>query len=51
MEELFFHDGGPCNIETSPLIFGANQWTGFYMLGTSVMNELTVIIFPISEYW
>ena len=42
MEELF-HDGGPSNIETSPLIFGVNQWTGFYVLGTSVMNELTVL--------
>ena len=27
-------------IETSPLIFRANQWTGFYIIGTSVMKEL-----------
>ena len=27
-------------IETSPLICSANQWTGFYMIGTSVMKEL-----------
>ena len=26
--------------ETSPLICRANQWTGFYMMGTSVMKEL-----------
>ena len=34
-----FHDGGPYHIETSPLIRNANQWTGFYMIGTSVMKE------------
>ena len=27
-------------IETSPLIFRANQWTGFYMITPSVMKEL-----------
>ena len=27
-------------IETSPVICGANQWTGFYMIGNSVMKEL-----------
>ena len=31
-----FHDGGPY-IETS---FSANQWTGFYMIGTEIMKEL-----------
>ena len=34
------HGGGPCHIETSPLICFANHWTGFYMIGTSVMKEL-----------
>ena len=29
------------NIETSPLTFSANQWTDFYMIGTSLMKELT----------
>ena len=29
-----FHDRGPYHIETSPLICRANQWTGFYMIGT-----------------
>ena len=31
--QLFnFHDGGRYHIETSPLICGANQWTGFYKI-------------------
>ena len=36
-----FHDGGRYHIETSPLIYGANQWTSFYMITASVMKELT----------
>ena len=35
-----FNDGGPNHIETSQLICSANQWTGFYMIETSVMKEL-----------
>ena len=35
-----FHDGGRYYIETSPLIYIANQWTGFYMIATFVMKEL-----------
>ena len=35
---FIFHNGGSCRIETSPLIFSANQWTGFCMAGTSVMK-------------
>ena len=27
-------------METSPLICFENQWTSFYMVGTSVMKEL-----------
>ena len=34
--------GGPYHIEISPLICSANQWTGFYMIGTIVMKELMV---------
>ena len=30
---------GPYHLETSLLIFKANQWTGFYMIGTSVIKE------------
>ena len=29
---------GLYHIETSPLICTANQWTGFYMIGASVMK-------------
>ena len=42
-----FHDGCTCYIETSPLICTANQWTGFYMIETSVNEEL-MTIFPLS---
>ena len=28
------------NIEISPLICSVNQWTGFYMIGTSIMKQL-----------
>ena len=34
------HDGGAYHTETSPLICRANQWTGFNMIGTSVIREL-----------
>ena len=37
---LLLHDGRPYHVETNPLICKANQWTGFYMIGTSVMNDL-----------
>ena len=33
-----FLDGSPYHIETSPLIYRANQWTGFYIIGTSVIR-------------
>ena len=36
----FFHDGGPYHIETSPLNCKAKQWTGFFMIGTSIIKEL-----------
>ena len=35
-----FHDGGPYPMETSPLICYENQWTDFYMIGTSILKEL-----------
>ena len=37
-----FPDGGLYHIETSTLICFANQWTCFYVTGTSVMTELTI---------
>ena len=30
----------PYHTETSPLIWSADQWTDFYMIGTSLMKEL-----------
>ena len=38
-----FDDGDPYHIETSPFIYSANQWTGFYMIGTSVIKELNIL--------
>ena len=35
-----FHDGGSYHMVTNPLICMANQWTGFYMIRTFVMEEL-----------
>ena len=34
------YDVGRYHIETSPLICGVNQWTGFYMISSSVMKGL-----------
>ena len=44
-----FHDGGLYHKETSQLIFRANQRTGSYMIGTSVMNELKALRQPCRE--
>ena len=38
--KYYLHDGSPYHIETSPLICWANQRTGVYMIGTSVMKKL-----------
>ena len=48
-----FYDGGPYHIETSPLISFVNQWTGFYMIGTSVISELifAFAIFSLLKYF
>ena len=35
-----FYDGNRYHIETSSLIRGANQWTGFYMITAYVIKEL-----------
>ena len=40
---MFYH-GGPYHIETSLLIYRTNKWTGFYMVGTSVMKDLKLAI-------
>ena len=41
--DQFFHDEGLYHRKTSPLICRANQWTGFYMTGTSVMKNLLIL--------
>ena len=42
--DQLFHEGGPYDIEISPLICYAKQWTGFYMIWTSVMKELNAAL-------
>ena len=37
---ILIPDGDSHHMEVSPLICRAKQWTGFYMIGTSVMKEL-----------
>ena len=44
-----FHDGGRYHIETSPLICGADQWIGFYMITASVIKGLNASIDFISS--
>ena len=36
-----FHDGGPYH--KKPAHWRVNQWTGFFLIGTSIMNELNNI--------
>ena len=40
-DDVLFHDGVLCHKETSPLICFINEWTSFYIRGTSTMNDLT----------
>ena len=40
--QQFFCDEGLYHVETSP----ANQWTGFYMIGISVIKELLEFTWP-----
>ena len=35
-----FHDGAPCYIENSRLMYIANQWTDSIMIRTSVIKEI-----------
>ena len=42
---LTFNDQCPHHIETSHLIFSANQLTGFYMMGTLVVKWLSGLSF------
>ena len=47
----FFHNEGPYQKETSPMICRAYQWTGSYMIGISAMKELNdfIILFVTPE--
>ena len=40
----------PYHIEASPLICLGNHWTGFYMIGTSVM-KVQFYKFPVTYSW
>ena len=48
-QSLLVHEGGPYHMEVSPLICSANQWTGFYMIGTSVFKELILESIEINQ--
>ena len=39
-----FHEGGLYHIEICSLICRANQWTGFYMIGTSATKESKIYL-------
>ena len=38
-------------MEANPLIYSANQLTGFYMIGTTTMNELNDFVVYHKELW
>ena len=42
MDNNLFHDRGLYHTETILLVCCANQWTGFDMMGTSVMKRLVL---------
>ena len=46
-----FHDGCHYHIETSPLIWSANQWSGFFLIGISIMKELRKAISILTLSW
>ena len=43
--ELFI-EGGLYHIQTSPLICSADQWASLYIIRTSVMKELKLLLSP-----
>ena len=45
-----FHEGGHFHIQTSPLIYSANQWTGSYMVGTAVIKVLSPFGFHLTLF-
>ena len=42
-----FHDGQSYHIEASSMICRANQWADFYMIGTSVIKELSRVQYEV----
>ena len=46
-----FHVGDHYHIETSPLICFTNQWTGFYMIRTSIIKEFNVLTFYLANLY
>ena len=42
------HAGGLYHIDPSPLISTATQWTGFCMIGTSIVKQLNVVMYSSS---
>ena len=47
---LTFSWRSPYCIETSPLTCYANQWNGFYMIGTSAMKELNTPLEALEDH-
>ena len=47
---LLFHNGGPYNIDISPLLYKRNQYTSFYMIGTFIIKKLRPESEKILEY-
>ena len=44
LEFGFCYDGGSYHIETSPLICSSNQWTCFYIIGTTKRHQKTLFM-------
>ena len=49
--DKLFHDRSPYDMETSSLICSTNRWTGFYMIETSIMRELSYTTIQIMTNW
>ena len=49
--QLTLHDGDPYKIETSLLICRPNQWTGFFMIGTSPLEIKLLVNFSLLDYF
>ena len=45
MSLWLFHDGGPYDIEASPLIWSTNQWTDWFLYDRDLRHEKARIYF------